>query len=70
MYATYLNIAEYDYVEIDDKTIIFKVMKDDGSVEEVEVDISGPRAEFALGGTFEQLNSDVLGNLLSTLEAK
>ena len=70
MYTTYLNIAEYEYVEIDDKTIIFKVMKDDGSVEDVEVDTSGPRAQFTLGGTFEELNSDVLGNLLSALETK
>lgn len=70
MYATYPTIAEYEYVEIDDKTIIFKVMKHDGSVEDIEVDISGPRAQFALGGTFKELDLDVIGNLLSALEAK
>lgn len=68
MYKLYPTIAEYDHIEMDDNSVEFKVQTDAGDVVEVVVDTTSSRQRFALGGTLEGYNTDVIGHLIHALE--
>tara|TARA_R110000744_G_C19129841_1_gene536932 strand:- start:469 stop:681 length:213 start_codon:yes stop_codon:yes gene_type:complete len=70
MYNIYPTIAEYEHTDLGGNSTLFKVKTPDGEVVDVVVDTTASLENFALGGTLEAYNSDVIGHLIYALENK